>query len=50
MTRQPRKNPQLQVVENDSGSEHEEYIDLIALGILKEIWKYYRRTYGRTVH
>ena len=50
MTRQRQKNPQLQLVETGDGSEHEEYIDLIALRILKEIWKYYRRTYGRTVH
>ena len=49
MTRQPRKNPQLQVVEGASPRKPDAG-DPVALGILKRIWIYYRRTYGRTVH
>lgn len=50
MTHQERKKPQLQVVEAGSPRPKRDAADRPALGILKRIWIYYRRTYGRTVH
>lgn len=50
MERPKRKNPELQVVEVGSPPPKRDAADRPTLAILKRIWIYYRRTYGRTVH
>ncbi len=50
MRREKRKNPSLQVAEVGSPPPKRGTADRPALAILKTIWIYYRRTYGRTVH
>ena len=50
MTRQARKNPQLQVVEVESPPPKKDAGDSRPLGIPRGLWAYYHLAYGRTVH